>query len=229
MPDVKRQIKLVTEQRITDKPQQMEGFPMRAWSIEIWLLNEQGEEVPANIFERATYRLHPSFEKRAVQSLKKPPFRIEEEGWGEFEMQIILSGVAKGGDHSIDHDLNFQTERYEAKHWIVFKNPKPELLTLLKESGSVPGEENGARSRSALPSAKKKKDKAVDMEKLADGLQRLGEDDLLQVVQMVHDNKTQDTYTKNDVENGEFHVDLYTLPDNLVKMLWDFTTQRTEL
>lgn len=26
---------------------------------------------------------------------------------------------------------------------------------------------------------------------------------------------------------GEFHVDLYTLPDNLVKMLWDFTTEKT--
>lgn len=40
----------------------------------------------------------------------------------------------------------------------------------------------------------------VDMEKLADNLQRLGEDDLLQVVSMVHENKTADTYTKNDVE-----------------------------
>ena len=39
------------------------------------------------------------------------------------------------------------------------------------------------------------------MEKLADGLQKLGEEDLLQVVQMVYDNKTQDTYTKNDVES----------------------------
>ena len=39
------------------------------------------------------------------------------------------------------------------------------------------------------------------MEKLADGLQKLGEDDLLQVVQMVYDNKTSDTYTKNDVES----------------------------
>lgn len=38
------------------------------------------------------------------------------------------------------------------------------------------------------------------MEKLADNLQRLGEDDLLQVVSMVHENKTADTYTKNDVE-----------------------------
>jgi hypothetical protein len=40
----------------------------------------------------------------------------------------------------------------------------------------------------------------VDMEKLADNLQRLGEDDLLHVVEMVHNNKTADTYTKNDVE-----------------------------
>lgn len=39
------------------------------------------------------------------------------------------------------------------------------------------------------------------MEKLADGLQKLGEDDLLQVVTMVHDNKSHETYTKNDVES----------------------------
>jgi hypothetical protein len=41
----------------------MEGFPMRSWSIEIYLLDEQGQEVPANVFEKATYNLHPSFEK----------------------------------------------------------------------------------------------------------------------------------------------------------------------
>ena len=39
------------------------------------------------------------------------------------------------------------------------------------------------------------------MEKLADGLQRLNEDDLLHVVQMVHDNKSPETYTKNDIES----------------------------
>lgn len=38
------------------------------------------------------------------------------------------------------------------------------------------------------------------MEKLADNLQRLTEDDLLQVVQLIHDNKSPETYTKNDVE-----------------------------
>lgn len=38
------------------------------------------------------------------------------------------------------------------------------------------------------------------MDKLADCLQKLNEDDLLQVVQMVHDNKSADSYTVNDVE-----------------------------
>jgi len=60
-------------------------------------------------------------------------------------------------------------------------------------------------------------------------LQRLSEDDLLHVVQLVHDHKSPETYLKNDVENGEFHVDLYTLPDQLVKMLWDFTATKVDL
>lgn len=98
---------------------------------------------------------------------------------------------------------------------------------------------------------KKKKgaDKGIDMDKLAEGLQKLGEDDLLQVVQMVHDNKSEDSWMRNDVERkcnivcmpgrtqrltsgvaeGEFHVDLYTLPENLIKMLWDFTTEKNAI
>jgi transcription initiation factor IIF auxiliary subunit len=71
--------------------------------------------------------------------------------------------------------------------------------------------------------------KNVDMEKLAEGLQKLEEDDLLRVVQLVHEHKTPETYIKNDVEQGEFHVDLYTLPDHLIKQLWQLTTSKVEL
>lgn len=225
MPDVKRTVKFITEQRVIDKPSGVEGFPLRQWNIEIVLLNDHGEEMPAAVFEKVTYKLHPSFDKRATQVFKRPPFRIEEEGWGEFDMEIVLSSLEKGGDHSLAHDLNFQAERYEAKHQLTFKNPKPGLLAALKDSGPTFGDENGVKSKRGDESAKKKKrpDKGIDMEKLADNLQRLGEDDLLQVVSMVHENKTADTYTKNDVEQGEFHVDLYTLPDSLIRMLWEFS------
>lgn len=40
----------------------------------------------------------------------------------------------------------------------------------------------------------------IDMEKLAENMQKMTEDDLLLVVQMIHDNKTAETWTKNDVE-----------------------------
>lgn len=56
-------------------------------------------------------------DKRAA--IKKAPFRIEEQGWGEFDMTIVLTAAHKGGEHSLSHDLNFQSERYEAKHQVV--------------------------------------------------------------------------------------------------------------
>lgn len=175
-------------------------------------------------------------------------------------MQINLTDAA-GKTHTISHDLNFQTPKYETKHVITFKNPKAPsaLLDRLRNSGSVPGDTvNGEGKKRAsevgaggAAQKKKKADgKSVDMDKLAEGLQKLGEDDLLQVVQMVHDNKSEDSWMRNDVERescihlfhetllerriltfmtfteGEFHVDLYTLPDSLISMLWTFTKEK---
>jgi len=61
---------------------------------------------------------------------------------------------------------------------------------------------NGTGASASKPEKKRQKtSRNVDMEKLAEALPMLQEDDLLQVVQMVHDNKTEDTYTKNDTES----------------------------
>jgi transcription initiation factor IIF auxiliary subunit len=118
-----------------------------------------------------------------------------------------------GKTHTVSHDLNFTNARYETKQIITFKNPKGALLEALRNSGPIPGETvtNGADASSKKRSSeigvggtqKKKKGgdgKAIDMDKLAEGLQKLGEDDLLQVVQMVHDNKSEESWMRNDVE-----------------------------
>lgn len=117
-------------------------------------------------------------------------------------MTIDLYAAEKGGKHAVPHDLNFAKPRYEAKHVISFKNPNANLVELLRRSGPIPGEDvNGSRKKGTDGEAKKRKKSAhVDMDKLADGLVKLQEDDLLQVVQMIHDNKSEDTYTKNDIE-----------------------------
>lgn len=85
----------------------------------------------------------------------------------------------------------------------TFRNPKPELLERLKESGPAGDAVNGAAA-SKPEKRRPKANRNVDMEKLAEALPQLPEDDLLQVVQMVHDNKSEETYTKNDVESESF-------------------------
>jgi transcription initiation factor IIF auxiliary subunit len=182
----------------------------------------------------------------------EPPFRCENEGWGEFDMSIDLYTTEKGGKNTVLHDLNFAKPQYESKHVVTFKNPSAALISILRETGPIPGDENGRKKED-----KKRKRAAttVDMEKLAESLPKLDGEQLLHVVQMIHDNKTEETYTKNDVERksrpfwvtplwlshsytnvywdlanfcteGEFHVDLYTLPESLLKMLWDYVTQQ---
>jgi transcription initiation factor IIF auxiliary subunit len=47
---------------------------------------------------------------------KQPPFRIQEEGWGEFDMSIELTADKS---YTIQHDLNFAQTRYESKHVLV--------------------------------------------------------------------------------------------------------------
>ena len=104
-------------------------------------------------------------------------------------------------------------------------------MAALRESGPVPGDENGKKRGDESAKKKKRPDKGVchlhpiqhffyihakhimqiDMDKLAENLQRLQEDDLLQVVQMVHDHKTADSYTKNDVDGMTFPKPLFLL------------------
>lgn len=115
-------------------------------------------------------------------------------------MTIDCYTTEKGGKNTLIHDLNFAKPVYEAKHVVTFKNPSAALINILRETGPVPGDENGARKKPDADKKRKRVAGAVDMEKLADGLVKLNEDDLLHVVQMIHDNKTEETYTKNDVD-----------------------------
>lgn len=216
---VERKVKLTTTQHNLDKPSQVEGFPWKEWAIELYLLDEDGNQHPATCFTKVVYNLHQSFEN-PVQTFNEPPFRCQNEGWGEFELTVECFTTEKGGKNTIVHDLNFHAARYENTYPVTFKNPSQSLQQVLRETGPLPNdEESKGKSRKTQDSKRKK---GIDVEKMAEALPRLPEDDLLQVIQMIHDNKTDETYIKNDVDAGEFSVDLYTLPDSLAKSLWDF-------
>lgn len=142
------------------------------------------------------------------------------EGWGEFEMSIDMYTTEKTKS-TVYHDLNFQKPRYETIQTIQIKNPSQALLQILRETGPVASDDDPKAAKARKANDGKKRKPGYDFEKMAEGLTKLGEDDLLHVIQLIHDHKNEDTYTKNDMDAGEFSVDLFTLPDHLARMIWD--------
>jgi transcription initiation factor IIF auxiliary subunit len=224
--EIKRKVKLVTEQNNIDKESPVPEFPMKEWSVRIYLLDHDGNEHPANCFTKVTYNLHPSF-ANPNQTFTEPPFTCKNEGWGEFEMSIDMFSTEKGGKNTVFHDLNFQSPRYEVTQTVSFKNPSQSLLQILKETGSVANDDEvkAAKIRKSND-GKKRKTVSFDWEKMAEGLTKLTEDGLLHVITLIHDHKSDDTYTKNDMDNGEFSIDLMTMPEHLAQMVWDFLIQQ---
>jgi transcription initiation factor IIF auxiliary subunit len=129
----------------------------------------------------------------------------------------------------------------------VFKNPSPAFLKILAETGPVPGFDDKKRKLdSEDPGARKKPatgwtGKPVEMERLAAAIEQLEENDLLPIVKIILENQTTDMYVKTDVEGttrlymplirieGEFHFDLYTLGNNVLTQLWEYTKKKADL
>ncbi|KAH7260221.1 hypothetical protein LRP88_00988 [Fusarium phalaenopsidis] len=227
--DIQRKIKVVTEQHVIDKPSPMEAFPMREWSLKIFLLDEDGNERPADVFNKVVYNLHPTFEN-PVQTFTKAPFTCQNEGWGEFEISIDCYTTEKTKLAPIIQDLNFQKNKYDVTHTVVFKNPSQNLQERLRETGPLPTDDDHRPKKKGL--ATKKSAQKYDYEKIAEALEKLEEEDLLRVIQLINENKGPDTYIRSDVEvddltkAGEFSIDLYTMPDILTTKLWDHLSKK---
>jgi transcription initiation factor IIF auxiliary subunit len=112
-------------------------------------------------------------------------------------MTIEMYYTDKSGRCTVQHDLNFQQNTYDTIREVTFKNPSQALQGLLRETGPLPSDDDRKRKVDGLSKNKKK---PFDVEKMADALTRLEEDDLLQVIQMIHDHKSDDTYIQNNID-----------------------------
>lgn len=173
---------------------------MRAWSMRIFLLDEEGNEHTADVFTKVVYNLHPTFEN-PVLTFTKPPFVCAEEGWGEFEINIDLYTTEKT-KMSVLVDLNFAKNEYTTEHNITFKNPSQALQEKLRETGPLPNDDDKG-GRSGKKASGKKGAQKFDYEKIADALQKLEEEDILKVIQVINENKGPDTFIRSDID-GEF-------------------------
>lgn len=128
----------------------------------------------------------------------KPPFICKNEGWGEFEISIDCYTTEKTKLAPIIHDLNFQKNKYDNIHSVIFKNPSQALQERLRETGPLPTDEEHRPKKKGV--ASKKSTQKFDYEKIAEALEKLEEEDLLRVIQLINENKGPDTYIRSDVE-----------------------------
>lgn len=123
------------------------------------------------------------------------------EGWGEFEIGIDLYTTEKTKCTPITQDLNFLKEEYSSVYTVTFKNPSQALQERLRETGPLPNDEDRPKKKGL---ASKKSAQKFDYEKVAEALQRLEEEDLLKVIQMINEGKAPDTYIRSDIEGKSF-------------------------
>lgn len=66
------------------------------------------------------------------------PYVLEEKGWGEFDMRIVLYFTDNLTDPKVlTFDLNFAQSNYSKTHKVEFPNASPELIKLLARDPSV--------------------------------------------------------------------------------------------
>ncbi|RCI05487.1 hypothetical protein CU098_009485 [Rhizopus stolonifer] len=105
------------------------------------------------ILDHVEYILHPTFEDpRRVK--KEEPYVLQEKGWGEFDMRVVLYFAENITDPQVLlFDLNFAMTQYSITHTVKFPNASPELIELLARE-PLP-RKGGKKPMSTVPISKK--------------------------------------------------------------------------
>ncbi|KAJ2655005.1 transcription factor TFIIF complex subunit Tfg3 [Coemansia sp. RSA 1200] len=115
-------------------------YSLRRWSC---TLHEGRSQVAGTTqlpyIQKVEFILHETFDTphRALTNsadlivVTRAPFRVEEEGWGEFDLIVIVHMANSPDTYKIVHDLNFQEgESYTKRYPFVIPNPTPGFLAL---------------------------------------------------------------------------------------------------
>ncbi|KAF2715310.1 hypothetical protein K504DRAFT_510546 [Pleomassaria siparia CBS 279.74] len=235
MPEIQQQLALVTaHHELRKQPKKWPGGIMREWSIEIFQVTD-GINVAANAFEKVTYHLHESFPRtKQVQVFKKPPFRIRQSGWGEFQIRIELTSKYGGGVHEIFHDLSFALgDAYSTTATVTFVDPSSTLAALLGPSDSLPTPEatTGLSGLLSPPGSLDQHDAKVDLLKLAEALTELCDDDIYEVAKMAQSEGIGSEQQQQGVieDTMMFDFDLNVQSETFIKTLWDFVGSKVHI
>ncbi|KAI9475666.1 MAG: yeats family-domain-containing protein [Benjaminiella poitrasii] len=113
-----------------------EGHPWRSWRIRLVAIENNRERKGrlSQLLDHVEYLLHPTFENPRRVAMKEP-YSLQEKGWGEFDLRIILYFKNNLGvePENILFDLNFREFSYSFTHTTYFQHPSADLIRALTQ------------------------------------------------------------------------------------------------
>ncbi|EDO17040.1 hypothetical protein Kpol_530p10 [Vanderwaltozyma polyspora DSM 70294] len=193
----------------------IEGFPLRRWSFEVCMLDKNGKEVTADIIQSCAYYLHSSF-TNPIRSFKNPPFRLEEEGWGQFDCKIACQFIFNGGQFSLNHKLIFSYAEYAIDFNIKVPVHIPELQDKLKMHFDI---------SHAISQETTEEYNVVAVSKWLKKLPTMDEDVVSEIVDKVLQHPAIKSELNNNPINETFKMDVSQFPNDLLEEITDFMSK----
>lgn len=170
--DVEVTVRVKTQQVIIPgqehKPNEL---PLRRWTVEMYMLNDNQQEETLDIITHCLYKLHPTFRNpRQVKTV--PPYLIDEIGWGQFDLEIECKLFDGLGSFHINHSILFKDNAYSIDY--VIKVPLE-----VNEQADL------ALSRHIQLPATRNATQIKELQTLMGKIDQLREQDLTKLVQLV--------------------------------------------
>ncbi|CAR28540.1 hypothetical protein ZYGR_0S01730 [Zygosaccharomyces rouxii] len=214
IPTIDVNIRVKTQQVIKeDQSSCMGELPVRRWRVELCMLNEKDEEVVLDIVSICIFYLHPTF-KEPVRKFRQPPFVLEEEGWGEFDMEIVCHFIENVGKFTINHLLSFEHSAVAIDYAIKVPCHTPLIREYLSRNFTLPD-----------ANFDKKQEKTISQSQLRNWINlipKLDEDSVTEIVQLILRHPAVQAEVNKQERHDDFLMGLYQLPNELLQTIGDY-------
>ncbi|ORZ16477.1 yeats family-domain-containing protein [Absidia repens] len=163
-----QQVKISCESSWTSQ-QDADGNTLRSWKVTLAAVDD-GKEVPGKLqamLDHVEYILHPTF-FNPRREVKDEPYLLKEEGWGEFDLRIMLHFADDFAPREIIvFDLNFREPKYSKTHVVTFSDVSAEVASYLESLKDIGKESSHRDAKKKLPTLQNDQDNNNNQHRLS--------------------------------------------------------------
>lgn len=177
------------------------------------MLNSHEEEVALDILSACVFYLHPTF-KEPVRRLRQPPFVLEENGWGEFEMRILCHFIENVGKFTINHILSFESNAQAVDYSVKVPCHTPLIREYLGKHFKLLEVRFDHKQENEISPAQ--------VRNWINLIPKLDDDTVTEIVQLILAHPAVQAEVNKQERHKDFLMGLYQLPNELLQKIGQY-------